>query len=121
MTTTPEGSWQPPHPPSAAQPRRRPLDILGLVGLIVAALALLPALLVLAVGFIPEMNAIWWLGIVLIPILAIAGAIALVLGAVGIPVAVRRRGSFALSIVSIVLGLIALLPLAWLWLSSLGY
>lgn len=119
--TTPEGAWAPPPYPAPARAARRPLDILGLIGLIVAALALLPALFVLGVGFIPEMNAIWWLGIILIPILAIAGAIALVLGVIGIPVAVRRGGSFVLSIVAIVLGAVALFPLGWLWLSSLGY
>jgi hypothetical protein len=118
--TTPEDSWAPPPFAAPARAARRPLDILGLVGVVVAALALLPALLVLAIGFVPEMNAIWWLGIVLIPLLAIAGAIALVLGAVGIPVALRRRGGYALSIVAIALGLVALLPLGWLWLSSLG-
>jgi hypothetical protein len=97
---------------------RRPLDILGLVGVIIAAVALLPAVLVLLIGLVPEMNAIWWLGIVLIPILGFAGAVAIVLGIVGIIVAVRRRGRFVLSIIAIVLGLLAAFPIAWLALSG---
>lgn len=101
--------------PAPARPRRR-LDVLGLIAVIVAALVLLPSLAVFLIGLIPEMNAIWWLGIVLLPFLAIAGIIALVLGVIGVIVAVRRGTRFALSIIGGVLGILMLVPLALIYL-----
>ena len=103
-----------PAPMPAAGSKRR-LDVLGLVGVIIAGLALLPTLLVFLVGLIPDMNAIWWLGIVLIPILGIAGVLALVLGLIGVIVAVRRRSRFVLSIIAGMLGILLLVPIAAVW------
>jgi hypothetical protein len=99
-------------------PARRPVDVFGIVAVCVAGVALAPALLVFLVGLIPSMNAIWWLGIVLIPLIAIAGVLAAVLGVVGLVIGLRRRSRFVLSIVGIVLGLVLLFPYAYLFLSS---
>lgn len=104
-------------PPVAPTPRTstadtRPRDVLGLIAVILAAVAIVPALLVFLIGLIPEMNAIWWLGIVLIPIMGIAGVLALLLGIIGVIVAARRGGRFVLSIIGGVLGILLLLPIA---------
>jgi hypothetical protein len=102
-----------PYRSAGAAPARRRLDVPGLIAVIIVGVVLAPALIVLLIGLIPSMNAIWWLGIVLIPILGVAGAIAIVLGVVGL---VARRGTArVLSILGIVLGLVALLPIAWLF------
>lgn len=106
----------PPVPPAA--PAKRPLDLFGVIAVCVAGVVLLPALLVFLVGLIPEMNAIWWLGIVLIPILGIAGALAVILGIVGVVVAARRRSRYVLSIIGIVLGVLMIAPIALLFFSS---
>ncbi|MGP3534601.1 hypothetical protein ACTU3I_07385 [Microbacterium sp. RD1] len=106
--------------PSAAPRTRRPVDVLGIVAVCVAGIVLLPALAIFLIGLIPEMNALWWLGIVFIPLLAITGAVVVVLGGVGIGVAVRRRGRWVLSVVAVVLGVLMLMPLTLLWLSSLA-
>lgn len=103
-----------PHP----APARRPTDVLGIIGVIIGAIGLLPSLAVLLIGFAPEMQAIWWLGIVLVPILGFTGLVALVLGVVGVIVAVRRRGRFALSIIAIVIGVVSIAPIALLWFGS---
>lgn len=93
---------------------RRPVDVLGIIAIVVAAIVLVPSIGILLIGLIPEMNAIWWLGIVVIPLAGIAGAIAIVLGIIGIVVAVRRGGRYVVSIVGIVLGVLAALPIALL-------
>lgn len=111
--TAPSAPFAP--PPIAV---KRPLDVLGIVAVCVAGLLLVPALLVLLVGLLPSMNAIWWLGIVLVPMLGIAGALAIVLGGMGIVVAVRRRGRFVLSAIGVALGLLMLMPVAWVFLGS---
>jgi len=98
--------------PPAAPVQKRRLDVLGLIAIVVASLALVPSLLVFLIGLIPEMNAIWWLGIILIPVLGVAGVIALVLAIIGVIVAVRRGTRFVLSIVGGVLGILLLLPIA---------
>lgn len=97
-------------PVEPAQKRR--LDVLGLIAVIVAALAIVPALLVFLIGLIPEMNAIWWLGIILIPILGVAGVVALVLAIIGVIVAARRGARFVLSVIGGALGILLLLPIA---------
>lgn len=98
--------------PPAAPVQKRRLDVLGLIAIVVASLALVPSLLVFLIGLIPEMNAIWWLGIILIPVLGVAGVIALVLAIIGVIVAVQRGTRFVLSIVGGVLGILLLLPIA---------
>lgn len=104
-----------PQPPAP----RRVIDVIGIVSLCVAGIVLLPALGVLLIGLIPEMNAIWWLGIILLPIMGVAGAVAAVLGIVGIVVAVRRGGRYVLSIAGIVLGLLLIAPIAFLFFGSI--
>jgi hypothetical protein len=103
---------------ATSAPARRPFDVLGLIGVIVGGLGVLPALLVFVIGLVPEMNAIWWLGIVLIPLLGITGLIALVLGVIGVVVGVRRRGRYVMSIVAIVLGVVSAAPISLLWITS---
>lgn len=98
--------------PPAAPVQKRRLDVLGLIAIVVASLALVPSLLVFLIGLIPEMNAIWWLGIILIPVLGVAGVIALVLAIIGVIVAVQRGTRFVLSIVGGVLGILLLVPIA---------
>jgi hypothetical protein len=106
----------PGHPPPPAPASRR--DVLGMIAVVVGAAGLLPGLLVFLVGLIPSMNAIWWLGLVLIPLLAVLGVAALVLGVVGIVRAARRHGRFVLSVIGLVLGLVLVAPAAWLLLGA---
>lgn len=100
-------------------PARRPVDVLGIVAVSLAGVVLVPTLLVFLIGLIPEMNAIWWVGIVILPILLLAGAVVAVLAAVGIVVAVRRRGPRATSVVGLVLGILMLSPMLFIWGGSL--
>jgi hypothetical protein len=108
----------PPVPTSVAP--KRPLDIPGLIAVIIAAIALIPGIVVFLIGLIPEMNAIWWLGIVLLPLFGIAGAVAIVLGIVGAVLGARRRSRYILSIVGIVLGVLTIAPIVYIFLSSVG-
>jgi hypothetical protein len=94
-------------PPVAA---RRPADVLGIVAVILSAVLLLPTLFVYLVGLIPEMNAIWWLGIILLPLLFVDGVIVIVLAVIGLIVAVRRGGRRVWSIVALGLGILMLVP-----------
>jgi hypothetical protein len=98
--------------------RRRGVDVLGLIGVILAGLALLPSLAVFLIGLIPEMNAIWWLGILIIPALGIVGAVVAVLGVIGLILGIRARGRYALSIVAIVLAIVLIAPIALLYFGS---
>lgn len=98
--------------PPAAPVHKRRLDVLGLIAIVVASLVLVPSLLVFLIGLIPEMNAIWWFGIILIPFLGVAGVVAVVLAIIGVIVAVRRGTRFVLSIIGGVLGILLLLPIA---------
>lgn len=100
-------AYQPAPVPAA----RRPFDVLGLIAVIIALIALIPTLAVFLIGLVPEMNAIWWLGIVLIPALAIAGAVALILAIIGIVVGASRRSRFVLSVIGAVLGILMLVPM----------
>lgn len=95
--------------PPAVSPRR-PVDVLGIVAVVLAAVVLLPTLFVYLVGLIPEMNAIWWMGIVLLPLLFLDGLIVIVLAVIGLIVAVRRAGRRAWSIVALGLGILMLVP-----------
>ncbi|MDR6199832.1 hypothetical protein QE374_001741 [Microbacterium sp. SORGH_AS428] len=99
--------------------RRKPkLDAWGTTGVAMAAIAILPTLGIFLIGFIPDMNPIWWLGILLIPMLAVIGAAVLLLGVVGAAVGARRDTSYGLSVASIVLGIVMIAPIAWLWFSG---
>lgn len=104
-------------PPPPPLPRRG-IDVLGIVAVCLASLVVLPTLAVVLIGLIPEMNAIWWLGIVLLPLLVLDGALVVVLGAIGVVVGVRRRGPRAISIVAVVVGILMLLPPFLLWVGS---
>jgi hypothetical protein len=108
MTMT---AYQPAPAPSA----RRPFDVLGLIAVIVALIVIIPTLAVFLIGLVPEMNAIWWLGIVLIPALALAGAVALILAIIGIVVGASRRSRYVLSVLGAVLGILMVLPIVALW------
>jgi hypothetical protein len=99
--------------------RRKPkLDAWGTTGVAMAAIAILPTLGIFLIGFIPDMNPIWWLGILLIPMLAVIGAAVLLLGVVGVAVGARRGTPYGLSVASIVLGVVMIAPIAWLWFSG---
>ncbi|WP_295823824.1 hypothetical protein [uncultured Microbacterium sp.] len=89
---------------------RRPADVLGIVAVILAAGLLIPTLFVYVVGLIPEMNAIWWVGIILLPLLFADGVLVIVLSVIGLIVAVRRAGRRAWSIVALLLGILMLVP-----------
>lgn len=99
-------------------PTRRPRDVIGIVASALAAVVLLPALSVFLLGLIPELNAIWWLGIVIIPILGLAGGLAAIAGVVGVVVAVRRGARPLWSIIALAMALVMLLPIAWLFVGS---
>ncbi|MFJ6651817.1 hypothetical protein ACIQLJ_03360 [Microbacterium sp. NPDC091313] len=105
-------------PRMPAPPQRRGVDVLGLIAVILAMVALLPTIVIFAIGLIPEMNAIWWLLIVVIPLLGIGAAVVLVLAVIGLIVGLRAHRRYALSIVGIVLGLVMLAPIALLYVSS---
>lgn len=64
------------------------------------------------------MNAIWWLGIIIIPLLAMLGVVVLVLAIIGIVVGARRHSRFVWSIVAAVLGLLMVAPMSLLFLES---
>ncbi|MFJ4038557.1 hypothetical protein ACIPVB_10770 [Microbacterium sp. NPDC090007] len=98
---------------------RPPRDLLGIIGVAVAALVILPTGAVFVVGLIPEINAIWWLGIVILPLLLLVGAVVVVLAIVGIVLGRRRRGRTAFSIAALRLGILMLLPMVLLWSGSL--
>lgn len=107
---------EPTTPVDAPPARKR--DVLGIVAVIVAAIGLLPTLAVFLIGLVPEMNAIWWLGIIIIPLLAMLGVVVLVLAIIGIVVGVRRHSRFVWSIVAAVLGLLMVAPMSLLFLES---
>lgn len=95
-------------PPPATN--RRPFDVLGLVAAILSAVLLVPTLFVFVVGLVPEMNAIWWLGIILLPLLFVDGVVVILLSVVGLIVAARRAGRRAWSVVALGLGILMLVP-----------
>lgn len=103
-----------PPPPDA----RRPVDVLGIVAVVLAALVLVPVLAVFLIGLIPEMNAIWWLGIVLLPVMTVIGALTIVLAILGIVLRSRRRLSAVPSIVGLILGILLIVPGVWVLLGS---
>lgn len=89
---------------------RRPFDVLGLVAVILSAVLIVPTLFVYVVGLVPEMNAIWWMGIILLPLLFADGLLVIVLSVIGLIVAARRAGRRAWSIVALGLGILMLVP-----------
>lgn len=103
----------------APQPvRKKGFDILGLIAVTIAMIGLMPTLFVFLIGLIPEMNAIWWLLVALIPMLGIGGALVLLLAIIGLIVGITRKRRFGLSIAGIVLGLMMLVPIGLLYFSS---
>jgi hypothetical protein len=109
MTGTPYGDA------AAPAPRRRRADVLGIVAVILALVGILPSLVIFLIGLLPEMQMIFWLLIVTIPILGIGGVIALILGAIGIIVGVRRRSRYVWSIIGVALGILMLVPIGVLY------
>lgn len=99
-------------PPVAA---RRPADVLGIIAACIAAVVIVPTLAVFVIGLVPEMNAIWWLGIVLLPLLVLDGIVVILLSVIGLIVAARREGRRAWSIVALGLGILMLVPAALIW------
>lgn len=104
--------------PAPEPVRKKGFDILGLIAVIIAMIGLMPTLFVFLIGLIPEMNAIWWLLIALIPMLGIGGALVLLLAIIGLIVGITRKRRFGLSIAGIVLGLMMLVPIGLLYFSS---
>ncbi|NYF18009.1 putative membrane protein [Microbacterium sp. AK009] len=103
----------------APQPvRKKGFDILGLIAVIIAMVGLMPTLFVFLIGLIPEMNAIWWLLVALIPMLGIGGAVVLLLAIIGLIVGLTRKRRFGLSIAGLALGLLMLVPIGLLYFSS---
>jgi hypothetical protein len=96
---------------------RRASDGFGIVAIILAAFILLPALMIFLIGLAPGMNAIWWLGIVLLPIMGFLGLVAAIVGAIGIVLRVRAGRRPTLSIIGAALGILLVLPSLWLLVS----
>ncbi len=88
--------------PAASAPRR---SALGLASIIATGIGLVIVGVMVLVSFIPEMSAILWLLIVVIPIVMVAAFIGLVLGIIGIVVAVRRSQSVVLPVLGVVLAI----------------
>ncbi|HEX5859108.1 MAG TPA: hypothetical protein VFY91_13470 [Microbacterium sp.] len=105
--------------PSADAPapalRRRRADVWGIVAVILGIVGLAPSLAIFLIGLLPDMQMIFWLLIVTIPILGIGGAIALILGVIGIIVGVRRGTRYVWSAVGVALGILMLIPIALLY------
>jgi len=103
----------------APQPaRKKGFDVLGLIAVIVATVGLVPTLFVFLIGLIPEMNAIWWLLIAIIPLLGIGGALVLILAIIGLIVGITKKRRYGLSITGIVLGVMMLVPIGLIAFSS---
>jgi hypothetical protein len=100
---------------SAPAPSRRRADVPGIVSVIIGVLGVLPSLVIFLIGLTPDMQMIFWLLIVTIPILGVGGVIALILGVIGIIVGVRRRTRYVWSIIGVVLGILLLVPIAVLY------
>lgn len=100
--------------PAPAAPRRR-VDVLGIVAVVLGLVGLLPSLGIFLIGLLPDMQMIFWLLIVTIPILGIGGLLALVLGVIGIIVGVRRGARYVWSIIGVVLGILMLVPVGLLY------
>lgn len=99
---------------AATTPRRR-ADVLGIVAVIVGLGGLLPTLLIFLIGLLPDMQMIFWLLIVTLPIMGIGGLVASILGAIGIFVGARRRTRYVWSILGVVLGILMLVPIGLLY------
>lgn len=91
-----------PAAPPASAPRRSGL---GLGSIIVTGIGLAIVGVMILISLIPEMQAILWLLIVVIPIVMIAAFIGLVLGVIGIVVAVRRSQSPVFAVIGVVLAI----------------
>ena len=97
---------------------RRASDGFGIVSIILAAFILLPALMIFLIGLAPGMIAIWWLGIVLLPIMAFLGLVIVIVGTIGIVLRVRAGRRPTLSIIGAALGILLVLPVLWVLFST---
>ncbi|WP_022879384.1 hypothetical protein [Microbacterium sp. B19] len=97
---------------------RRASDGFGIVAIILAAIILLPALMIFLIGLAPGMNAIWWLGIVLLPIMAFLGVVIVIVATIGIVLRVRAGRRPTLSIIGATLGVLLVLPVLWVLFST---
>lgn len=104
--------------PAPEPMRKKGFDILGLIAVIIAMIGLMPTLFVFLIGLIPEMNAIWWLLIAIIPLLGIGGALVLILAIIGLIVGITKKRRYGLSITGIVLGVMMLVPIGLIAFSS---
>ncbi|WP_396668834.1 hypothetical protein [Microbacterium sp. R86528] len=115
MTTSAPGSTPPSandaafsEQTAASQPATRGRSGLGLAAVIVAAVALSPAVLLVLISLIPGMNAVLWLLIVVLPVVGLLGLVALILGIIAL-VKARPGVSKTLPIVGTALGAFAVL------------
>lgn len=74
------------------------LSILGLVSVIVVAIAIVPILVIVLVSLLPDMQAILWTLIIVLPFAGLLAAIALIIGALGLIPALNRGRSPVLPI-----------------------
>jgi hypothetical protein len=100
--------------PAPAPPRRK-ADVLGIVAVILGIVGLAPSLVIFLIGLMPDMQMIFWLLIVTIPILGIGGALAVILGLIGVIVGIRRRSRYVWSVIGVVLGVLMLVPIGILY------
>lgn len=90
-------------------PRTRRVSGFGIASLILCAVAVLPVVAIILIGLLPDMMAIYWLLIVVLPFAVFAGGVAVLLGVVGIILAARARASLVLPIVGVVIGFIVVI------------
>ena len=99
----------------ASAPRRGRADVLGIIAVILALVGLAPSLAIFLIGLLPDMQMIFWLLIVTIPILGVGGVVALILGVIGIIVGVRRGTRNVWSVIGVALGILMLVPIGLLY------
>ncbi|WP_434809874.1 hypothetical protein [Microbacterium sp. bgisy189] len=88
----------------------------GVVAVIVACLSIVPGIAVLALTATVDENFVWFLFAAL-PIAILGGALAAVLGIVGLVIAFTRKAGYVWPIVGTVLGLIVAIAL-FIWASG---
>ncbi|WP_143740708.1 hypothetical protein [Microbacterium sp. SZ1] len=92
-------------------PRRRRALGCGIAATVVALVGIVPTAIVFVLASTIDPN-YGWLLFVTLPIAVFFGAVALVLGIIGIVLARADRGGYAWPIVGVVLGVVQLLPAA---------
>ena len=91
-------------------PVRPRADALGIVALVIAALAFLPFPLLLLAGFVPALDGIGWYGLLVLPAATLVAGVALILSIVGVVAGTRARRPVAASVVALVVAVSALAP-----------